>query len=64
LGDAFGSKFLEHGFDVSMLFHFADFAEPPGVSPGDDGLGGLVEALLFAPLEEADIVGEAEAEMP
>ena len=46
-----------------MVFHFADFAKPPGVGPGDGGFEGAVVAFFFTPLQEADVVGEGEPEI-
>jgi hypothetical protein len=60
--ESFGSEFFDNGFDFRAILHFANEAQPPGVGPGDEGLVRAVVALGFAPLEETEVVSEAETE--
>jgi hypothetical protein len=61
--ESFGSEFFDDGFYFGMAFHFSYESQPPGVGPGDYGFVRAVVAFGFAPLDERDVVSEAETQL-
>ncbi len=61
--ETLGFEFREYRLDFRAILHFADQAEPPWIFPGDNRGGRFVVPFGVAPLNQAEVVTEAEAEV-